>query len=62
MTKTKRCKVCGNLSGKRNVCKECKEKYPYKAASAEGGRPFNRQFEYYKDNLKRQIKEEKNKQ
>jgi hypothetical protein len=55
MTKRKNCDICGKYSGKRNVCKDCKEKYPYKAAPTKdkigmgGGLPFNRKKEYEKD-------------
>lgn len=42
MTKKKNCKYCEKASGKSKVCKECKEKAPYKASSA-GSNPFVRE-------------------
>lgn len=39
--KNKNCKICGEYSLKRNVCLECKEKYPY-SASPSGSLPFIR--------------------
>jgi len=45
------CKICGLDSGKRNICKDCKDKYPFKA-SGKGGIPFNRRKLFEKDNKK----------
>ena len=47
MSKKKDCKVCGEPSGKRNVCKKCKEDQPYQAAAQKtnqgsGGQSFER--------------------
>jgi len=47
MSKKKDCNVCGEPSGKRNVCKKCKEDQPYEAAAQKtnqgsGGKPFER--------------------
>lgn len=58
MTKKNYCKICGEYSGKRKVCNECKGKYPYRAAPGRtrdgwgGGRQFNRKQDYIKDKLK----------
>lgn len=48
----KRCEICKENSGKRNVCLKCKEKYPYKL-SGEGGIPFNRKKLFEKEKQKR---------
>ncbi len=46
MSKKKNCKVCGKSSGKRNICKGCKEDQPFEAAAQKvmgsGGKPFVR--------------------
>ena len=54
MSKLKKCKICKEDSGRKNVCEECKDKYPYKAAPMKdnmgigGGKPFDRRKEYEK--------------
>jgi len=52
--KNKDCKICGEHSGKRNVCGNCKEKYPVET-SGKSGKPFNRK-ELYEKNLRRKNK------
>jgi hypothetical protein len=45
MSKAKNCEVCGDPSGKRSVCKKCKDDFPYEPAAPRklgGGNPFNR--------------------
>ena len=39
------CKVCNAYSGKRNVCGNCKAKFPFQASGKEG-KPFNRKQEF----------------
>lgn len=46
--KKKNCKICGEYSGKRNVCLSCKEKYPFKP-SGKGTNPFDRKKEFEKE-------------
>lgn len=46
MTKKKYCKICGEYSGKRNICKDCKEKYPYNV---------NRKQAYEKDQKRKRL-------
>jgi len=48
----KKCKICSLGSGRRNVCEDCKLKYPYKL-SPSGGKPFNRRDLYEKDQRKK---------
>ncbi len=48
MTKKKNCKICKKYSGKRNVCLDCKTKYPY-IVSQKGKKPFNRMREFEKN-------------
>lgn len=52
MAKNKICKICGENSIKRNVCKDCKEEFSYRP-SVKGQIPFNRSFEKYKKSLKK---------
>ena len=45
--KNRNCEICGEYSGKRKICKKCKEEQPYKAAAPKtdygaGGNPFIR--------------------
>lgn len=47
----KKCKICEEDSRKRNVCGNCKTKYPY-LPSGNGAKPFNR-FDLYLKDLKR---------
>jgi len=48
MRRDKKCKICNKFSGKRNVCLECKTKYPYVANEPRKSQtytyklPFNR--------------------
>lgn len=51
----KKCKICSLGSGRRNVCEDCKLKYPYKL-SPSGGKPFNRRDLYEKDQRKKKWK------
>jgi len=46
----KKCKICEKQVKKRNVCKECKEKFPYTPVS-EGGEPFNRKVLFEKETI-----------
>lgn len=48
MNNKKNCKVCGVYSGKRNTCKNCKDRFPPYPAG-EGAEPFNRKKVYEKD-------------
>ena len=41
MKNNKKCKVCGNFSGKSNICLSCKVEQPYKK-SEKGQEPFKR--------------------
>jgi len=45
MTKRKKCKICKEYSGKRNICKTCKDKFP-SYPSGESGIPFDREKEF----------------
>ncbi len=43
--KRRNCKVCGEYSGKRKVCKKCKEEQPHKANfKGSGDKPFQRKM------------------
>lgn len=49
-SKNKKCKVCGKDSDERNVCLECKIKYPYRA-STQGNMPFSRKELFTKESF-----------
>lgn len=46
-SKRNNCKFCGEYSGKSDVCRKCKERFPFKP-SGKGADPFNRQEEILK--------------
>ena len=45
--KKRNCKICGEPSGKRNVCLDCKTKYPMQTRGS-GANPFDRKKEFDK--------------
>lgn len=36
------CRICGRLSGKRNICEDCKKEQPFPGGTEKGGQPFQR--------------------
>ena len=50
--KKKKCKACGETSGKKNFCEKCKTDFPFKS-SGKSGKPFSRIEEYRKSLVKK---------